>query len=339
MVEQALTVCLGMGVDSSAMLIEMHKRGIRPTSITFADVGSERPDTYSFIPIFRQWLKDVDFPDVTICTYEPQEATSARYRDAVVDVTTRLGIQLTELELTRLSRIYGNMVANSTLPGIAFARKSCSIKWKLQAQEPPRIQHPAHLATWHSGQKVIKAIGFDAGETHRTFATGEGVNIGSMAGIPKFSQRYDVRYYLREWGYHRPDLAKIISDAGLPVPPKSACFFCPSAKNWEVASLRQDYPHLYELALEMERLYQAGSHFRGFDTWSVTAKNKQTKEVIKWQVPATNIGEARGSARATLDDTQRPFKWTIGCTQSIVGLHRTKSWLEQASEKLVVLNG
>lgn len=118
------------------MLIEMEKRGERPSLITFADVGAEKRGTYQFIPVFQQWLADHDFPQAQICVYQPKDATSAKYRQAVVDVAERLGLTLTDVDLARLSRLYGNMVANETLPGIAFGPKSCSIKWKLEAQEP-----------------------------------------------------------------------------------------------------------------------------------------------------------------------------------------------------------
>jgi hypothetical protein len=132
----ALAVCWGAGWDSSAMLIEMHRRGIRPDLITFADVGAEKPGTYAFLPLFNQWCRDVGFPEPTVCTYAPMIKTSDRYRAAVVEVANRLGIPVTPVQLDRLSRIYGNMVANQTLPGIAFGMKSCSIKWKIEAQEP-----------------------------------------------------------------------------------------------------------------------------------------------------------------------------------------------------------
>lgn len=118
------------------MLIEMFRRGMRPDIITFADVGAEKPGTYAFIPLFTQWLLDHDFPAPTICTYEPLMVTTNRYRAAVVDLAARLTITLSEVELTRLSRIFGNMVANQTLPSIAFGMKSCSLKWKVAAQEP-----------------------------------------------------------------------------------------------------------------------------------------------------------------------------------------------------------
>jgi hypothetical protein len=131
-----IAVCWGAGWDSTAMLIEMERRGIRPDVITFADVGAEKPGTYDFIPVFSQWLRDHSFPAPLICEYKPQEKTTARYREAVIKVADENGIALTAIQLQRLSRIYGNMVANETLPGIAFGMKSCSIKWKVEAQEP-----------------------------------------------------------------------------------------------------------------------------------------------------------------------------------------------------------
>ena len=36
----------------------------------------------------------------------------------------------------RIARLFGNMVANETVPRIAFGMKTCSIKWKVEAQEP-----------------------------------------------------------------------------------------------------------------------------------------------------------------------------------------------------------
>ncbi len=134
--KQPISVCLGFGIDSTAMLIEMYRRGVRPDLITWADVGAERKATYAFIPVFQQWLADHDFPAATICEYKPKPETTARYRQAVLEVADKLGIHLDDIEIAQLSRLYGNMVANSTLPGIAFGPKSCSMKWKLEAQEP-----------------------------------------------------------------------------------------------------------------------------------------------------------------------------------------------------------
>jgi len=114
----------------------MHRRGLRPDLITFADTGGEKPGTYEFIPVFTQWLVDRGFPAPAICRYQPQDKTTERYRQATADVAQALGLRLSDLQIDRLAGLYGNMVANDTLPGIAFGPKSCSIKWKIEGQEP-----------------------------------------------------------------------------------------------------------------------------------------------------------------------------------------------------------
>jgi hypothetical protein len=47
----------------------------------------------------------------------------------------------------------------------------------------------------------------------------------------------------------RPDM---IRAAGLPVPPKSACFFCPTSKRHEIVQLRVRHPELLQRALAIE---------------------------------------------------------------------------------------
>lgn len=50
----------------------------------------------------------------------------------------------------------------------------------------------------------------------------------------------------------RDDCLRIIRDAGLPVPPKSSCYFCPfhSAETW--ADMRRDEPELFDKAADLE---------------------------------------------------------------------------------------
>lgn len=330
-----IAVCWGAGVDSTGMLVEMHRRGIRPDIITFADVGAEKTGTYEFIPIFSQWLRDVGFPEPTICTYEPQAKTSARYRAAVIEAADRLGLALTEIEIVRLSRIFGNSIANETLPGIAFGMKSCSVKWKLEAQEPVRIRETALRRAWESGLKVRKFIGFDATEDHRTFADGKGMQIAQAAGLPAYGDRYDVEYPLRTWGLDRDALCRIIAAAGLPIPPKSACFFCPSMKWLEVEQLRRESPKLHALAMELERVYREGRHFRGDNVWTVRGKHKRTGELIEQEVTAADAAGARAIVRAVLKDTARPYHWDLDPSAAVPGLGRSFSWIRRESEESV----
>ena len=107
--KQAIAVCCGVGVDSVAMLVEMHKRGMRPDLITFADTGSEKPETYEYLTPLRQWLSDVDFPELVI----------------VKNLCPRAGHQ----------SLHDNCFRNETLPSIAFGMKSCSLRWKKEPQD------------------------------------------------------------------------------------------------------------------------------------------------------------------------------------------------------------
>lgn len=44
-------VLCGAGVNSTAMLVAMWRRAIRPDLILFADIGAEKPETYAYLPV------------------------------------------------------------------------------------------------------------------------------------------------------------------------------------------------------------------------------------------------------------------------------------------------
>ena len=55
-----------------------------------------------------------------------------------------------------------------------------------------------------------------------------------------------------EWGWDRNRCIQEIRDAGLPLPGKSSCFFCPSMKRREIRTLYHRYPDLLARALAIE---------------------------------------------------------------------------------------
>src|SRR5437763_17094071 len=69
-----LVVAYGLGVDSTAMLVEFARRNIRPDLILFADTGGEKPETYAYLPVIQGYLKEVNFPPVILLRYEPKTA-------------------------------------------------------------------------------------------------------------------------------------------------------------------------------------------------------------------------------------------------------------------------
>jgi hypothetical protein len=61
-----------------------------------------------------------------------------------------------------------------------------------------------------------------------------------------------------ECGYDRERCQQVIRAAGLPVPMKSACWFCPASKKHEIVWLEQHHPDLMKRALAIERNAQDG---------------------------------------------------------------------------------
>ena len=104
---------------------------------------------------------------------------------------------------------------------------------------------PAITRVWYTekGEKVVKFIGYDAGEERRL-----------LNALPHDLQdkKYQKEYPLMEWGWSRKDCIQAIRDAGLPLPGKSSCFFCPSMKRWEIRTLYHRYPDLLRRALAIE---------------------------------------------------------------------------------------
>src|ERR1700726_2054238 len=64
-------VAWGVGVNSTAMLIELVESGNPPDHVLFADTGSEKAATYAFLPLFTTWLLERAVP-VDVVRYEPQ---------------------------------------------------------------------------------------------------------------------------------------------------------------------------------------------------------------------------------------------------------------------------
>ena len=58
-----------------------------------------------------------------------------------------------------------------------------------------------------------------------TYQVSDKLNICPAEGVPHYKDRYDVFYPLRDWGMDRAACIEEIKSVGLPVPPKSCCFF------------------------------------------------------------------------------------------------------------------
>ncbi len=260
---QMVVVSYGGGVDSTAMLIEMYRRQIIPDLILFADLEAEKPETYDFITVFDAWLVDHGMPEITVVRYNP---TTDKYRT-----------------------LQGNMLSNQTIPSPAFGMHSCSLKWKVQPQDyylkgcsrgpNKREPHPLAMSTWQRGQTVLKVIGYDNSKADLARARKAERHSGEC-------ELFDYWYPLQDWEMQRLDCIRTIKTEGLPVPVKSACYFCPSSKKYEILWLAAKHPTLLWQAIAMEDGFRCGK-------WYVPDKKTKTEGLGRnwsWRSYLEDIG-------------------------------------------------
>ncbi len=112
-----------------------------------------------------------------------------------------------------------DILNNKTLPAIAFGFKTCSQKFKIQ----PQIAWIKRNFRYHS---ITMHIGYDTGEIRRA--------------KPNPEKGFSNEFPLILMGLTRERCEEIITEEGLPVPPKSSCFFCPNMKKKEILALPEN---------------------------------------------------------------------------------------------------
>lgn len=205
-----ISLSYGLGVDSTAMLIGLRDREVRPDVILFADTRAEKAETYAYLDEIGPWLRREGFPAVEVLEYRVKNFKNRpEYR----------GLE-------------ENCLTNGTLPSETFGFGSCSLKWKARAIESYLRAWAPAIEAWQAGEQVLQLIGYDASGADQKRAC-------KAAGTyrVKPDPRFVFSYPLQSWGWDRERCKREIAEAGLPVPPKSSCFFCPNMRPAEVAEL------------------------------------------------------------------------------------------------------
>ncbi|WP_284278920.1 hypothetical protein, partial [Sphingobium jiangsuense] len=186
-----VVLAYGIGVDSTALLVELESRGTPPDLVITGDPGIEKPETYVYQEMMAAWMAARGI------RYETVRYTPKRFK-----------------HWPPYYDLLANVLTNATLPSISLGRHSCSLKWKVAPQDAFLKQWEPAKAAWARGQKVIRLIGYDASpaDTRR-------YNHASAIA----NDLFECRYPLREWGWNRAACIARIEAAGLPVPPKSSC--------------------------------------------------------------------------------------------------------------------
>jgi hypothetical protein len=212
-----LVVNYGGGTNSTALLVEAERRGVRPDLIVFADTGSERPETYAYLDYMDRWLASVGFPTIERVRWVRKDGTF--------------------LPLHEWCEKF------ASLPSKAFGLPGCTVKWKQQPADKYIAQHAGVRSAWAQGRAVERWIGYDADEPQRH---------ERMQAARMDDTKWVWRSPLIEWDMGREECVAALRSAGLRLPGKSACWLCPSMKKHEIDALSEDHPSLLQRALAIE---------------------------------------------------------------------------------------
>lgn len=185
-----------------------------------------------------------------------------------------------DIELTVLDRVMVRSGETRTLYGEITREGSKSLKI------PVRMSNGAPGTRSCTADYKIIVIGRELkrrGATPTNRATiGIGISVDEIqrANSRRPEPHEDIVYPLLDLGLRRSDCARIIRDAGLPVPPKSSCWFCPFHRPETWHDQRRDEPELFEKSCQLEELLNRRRDDLGKDHVYLTRFGKPLREAI-----------------------------------------------------------
>lgn len=215
----------GGGTQSTAALVLAARGEIDFPLFIFANVGED-----SELPATLTYVRDVAMPYAEAHGIELVETRRVRRNGE------------TETIVERIDRLESSVPIPVRMgPGGAPGNRTCTSDFKIKVIEKELRRRGATKE-----DPAIVGIGISLDEFHRA-----GTRVDPRSP-------YQLREYpLLEARISRDGAKRIIADAGLPQPPRSACFFCPFHRDEEWRKLARDEPELFEKACALERKLHA----------------------------------------------------------------------------------
>lgn len=219
--DQLRVFSCGFGVQSVAAMVLAAHGTIDYQTFLFANVGndSENPATLEYIRDHALPYAAAHGLTVVALRRVKRDGTMPTLLEQVVNEKRSVSIPL--------------RMAGSGAPG----NRTCTSDYKIKVIEK---WLKAHGATKKAPALVGLGISMDEFQRMRTHAPGTSV------------QQLD--YPLITLRLNRADCVRIIQEAGLPIPPKSACWFCPYKSGVAWRRLKADQPDLFAQSVALEVL-------------------------------------------------------------------------------------
>lgn len=241
------TFSYGGGVQSTAALVLAAQGKIDFPVFLFANVGddSEHPDTLRYV-------RDVAMPYAAANGIELQELTKMPrgQERTLYGVLTREGSRSINIPMR---------MNDTGAPGT----RSCTSDFKIR-----RIA---------AVQKMMGATADDPAVTGLGISLDEYQRARTDSGIAW----QVLEYPLIDLRLTRQDCINIISRAGLAVPPKSSCWFCPlhSLTTWR--HMKEHEPELFTKSVELEKLINDRRSMLGRDPMWLTRSLKPLDQAVQ----------------------------------------------------------
>ena len=207
-------------------------------------------------------------------------ATLDYVREVAAPWAAQHGIEV--VEVSRKQTLLQNVTGDGRsvripvyMEGGAPGNRACTAEWKIQVIEKWLRQQGATAdapATVH--------IGISMDEIHRL-------------NNRRPSKLQSPTYPLIDLRLHRQDCMNIIAAAGLPVPPKSSCWFCPFKRKAQWQEMRRDEPELFQRAIALEERINEKRAGLGKDSVYLST----------WLKPLSEVTEAQQDLWSVIDDS------------------------------------
>jgi hypothetical protein len=237
----------GGGRQSTAALVLAARGELDVDVFVFANVGddAENPDTLEYV-------KNHSKPYAEAHGLKLVEV-QRKFRDGR-DPSLRQQV---------LRQAHGAVIPmRGSLKGAPFKR-NCTVDWKIRVV----VRYLKQELGWRPPWEQMLGISWD--ESHR---------IHDPETLD--DQGYVRRYPLCDLKVTVSDCKRIVADAGLPPPPRSACWFCPFHTLTEWAKLRMRRPDLFEASVELERIVSERTQRDGQGPSYMTPRLKPLNVVV-----------------------------------------------------------
>jgi len=241
---------LGGGVQSTAMMILAAQGRLAIPTWLFANVGedSEHPATLAYV-------REILMPYAASNGLALHELAKRDRNGTIVSLKGFL-----EREASRSLTIPVSY-EGSTKPGIA--RRNCTVDFKIKV-----------LCSW------LRKDGVTAKAPARSAI---GISLDEMRRMRSHSAESIQRlwYPLVEMRLDRTACEGIIRAAGLPVPHKSACYFCPYHRIGEWKRMAKEEPDLFAKAVDLEQTLSDRSEHLGMGRAFMNAKRVMLPVLVR----------------------------------------------------------